>query len=199
LPRTHHFLCIFHIQENLRKNLAGKLGKEYQTFYKEFLHTRNSLFLDDFSRRWTRLLEKYPQTQEYLNRTLNNCCQAWAKCYQVKHFTAGIQSTQRVEVMNRLIKEGTSSTSSLCNLHEQIQKLLDNEAQWSRHNAYLQSLPTNQTPSIIEPIFPKIVELMKKYLIPHILSVQQQQILGSLLYCAKTISKDLISTIKVRI
>ncbi|CAB4473727.1 unnamed protein product [Rhizophagus irregularis] len=197
LPRTHHFLCIFHIQENLRKNLAGKLGKEYQTFYKEFLHTRNSLFLDDFSHRWTRLLEKYPQTQEYLNRTLNNCCQAWAKCYQVKHFTAGIQSTQRVEVMNRLIKEGTSSISSLCNLHEQIQKLLDNEAQWSRHNAYLQSLPTNQTPSIIEPIFPKIVELMKKYLTPHILSVQQQQILGSLLvYRAKTISKDLISTIK---
>ncbi|EXX64746.1 hypothetical protein RirG_139870 [Rhizophagus irregularis DAOM 197198w] len=173
LPRTHHFLCIFHIQENLRKNLAGKLGKEYQTFYKEFLHTRNSLFLDDFSHRWTRLLEKYPQTQEYFNRTLNNCCQAWAKCYQVKHFMAGIQSTQRVEVMNRLIKEGTSSISSLCNLHEQIQKLLDNEAQWSRHNAYLQSLPTNQTPSIIEPIFPKIVELMKKYLTPHILSVQQ--------------------------
>ncbi|UZO09723.1 uncharacterized protein OCT59_029938 [Rhizophagus irregularis] len=133
----------------------------------------NSLFLDDFSHRWTRLLEKYPQTQEYFNRTLNNCCQAWAKCYQVKHFMAGIQSTQRVEVMNRLIKEGTSSISSLCNLHEQIQKLLDNEAQWSRHNAYLQSLPTNQTPSIIEPIFPKIVELMKKYLTPHILSVQQ--------------------------
>ncbi|CAB4484277.1 unnamed protein product [Rhizophagus irregularis] len=73
---SHHFLCIFHIQENLRKNLAGKLGKEYQSFYKEFLHTQNSLFVNDFHRRWTRLLEKYPQTQEYLNRTLNNCHQA---------------------------------------------------------------------------------------------------------------------------
>jgi zinc finger SWIM domain-containing protein 3 len=131
LPETHHLLCIFHIQENLRKNLAGKLGREYKSFYKEFLHTRNSLFVDDFHRRWARLLEKYPHSQEYLNRTLNNCCQAWAKCHQIKHFTAGIQGTQRVEVMNRLIKEGTSS-------HEQTQKLLDNEAQWSRHNTYLQ-------------------------------------------------------------
>ncbi|CAB4443692.1 unnamed protein product [Rhizophagus irregularis] len=154
------------------------------------------LFVNDFHRRWTRLLEKYPQTQEYLNRTLNNCHQAWARCYQTKCFTAGIQSTQRVEVMNHLIKEGTGSTTSLCNLHIQIQKLLDNEAQWARHNAYLQSLPTNQAPSIIEPIFPKVVELMKKYLTPHILSVQQQQILGSLLYRAKIISKESIDTIK---
>lgn len=196
-PETHHFLCIFHIQENLRKNLAGKLGKEYQSFYKEFLHTRNSTFVNDFHRRWTRLLEKYPQTQEYLNRTLNNCYQSWARCHQIKSFTAGVQSTQRVEVMNRLIKEGTGSTSSLCNLNVQVQKLLDNEAQWARHNMYLQSLPTNQAPSIIEPIFLKVVELMKKYLTPHILSVQQQQILGSLLYRAKIISKDLIETIKV--
>ncbi|CAB4446786.1 unnamed protein product [Rhizophagus irregularis] len=57
--------------------------------------------------------------------------------------------------MNRLIKEGISSTSLLCNLQEQIQKLLDNEARWSRYNAYLQSLPTNQIPSIIEPVFSK--------------------------------------------
>ncbi|UZO09960.1 uncharacterized protein OCT59_030169 [Rhizophagus irregularis] len=119
-----------------------------------------------------------------------------ARCYQTKCCTAGIQSTQRVEVMNHLIKEGTGSTTSLCNLHIQIQKLLDNEAQWARHNAYLQSLSTNQAPSIIEPIFPKVVELMKKYLTPHILSVQQQQILGSLLYRAKIISKESIDTIK---
>ncbi|UZN99289.1 uncharacterized protein OCT59_000567 [Rhizophagus irregularis] len=98
--------------------------------------------------------------------------------------------------MNHLIKESTSSTTSLCNLHIQIQKLLNNKAQWARHNAYLQSLPTNQVPSIIEPIFPKVVELMKKYLTPHILSVQQQQILGSLLYCTKIISKESINTIK---
>jgi hypothetical protein len=142
-PKTHHYFCIFHIQENLRKNLAGKLGKEYQSFYKEFLYTRNSSFVDDFHRCWIWLLEKYPQTQEYLNRTLNNCYQTWARCYQIKSFTAGIQSIQRVEVMNWLIKENTSSIYSLCNLHVQVQKLLDNEVQWAQHNAYLQSLPTN--------------------------------------------------------
>ena len=74
--------------------------------------------------------------------------------------------------MNRLIKEGVKSTSSLCNLHEQIQKLLDNEAKWSRHNSYLNALPTNQALSIIEPIFPKVLEILKSYLTSHILAVQ---------------------------
>ncbi|CAG8834415.1 12067_t:CDS:2, partial [Cetraspora pellucida] len=51
-----------------------------------------------------------------------------------------------------------------------------NEAKWARHNSYLNSLPTNQAPSIIEPIFSKILEVLKSYLTPHILAVQQHQI-----------------------
>jgi hypothetical protein len=75
--------------------------------------------------------------------------------------------------MNRLIKEGVNSTSSLCNLHEQVQKLLDNEARWSRYNSYLNTLLINQALSIIEPIFPKVLESLKSFLTPHILAVQQ--------------------------
>ncbi|CAG8731223.1 11168_t:CDS:2 [Gigaspora rosea] len=90
--------------ENVRKNLQIKLGSQFDEFYKEFLHTRNSTFEEDFNRRWTHLL---------------------------KVFTAGMQSTQHVEVMNRLIKEGIRSTSSLHNLNENIQHLLDNEAKWA--------------------------------------------------------------------
>ncbi len=76
--------------------------------------------------------------------------------------------------MNRLIKEDTNSSSSLCNLHDQTQRLLDDEAKWAQHNTYLHSLPTNQTLSIIDPIFFNINELMKHYLTSHILSVQHQ-------------------------
>ncbi|CAG8654664.1 26017_t:CDS:1 [Gigaspora rosea] len=90
--------------------------------------------------------------------------------------------------MNRLIKTGTSSTSSLCSLHNQIQRLLDNEAQWARHNEYLQ-------PSVIEPIFHEVFAIMKEYLLAHIQSIQKQQINGSLFYHAKIISKESINLI----
>ncbi|CAG8707590.1 19638_t:CDS:2, partial [Gigaspora rosea] len=122
MPTAHHFLCLFHIQENLRKNLRCKLA------------------------------------QDCLNHTLQHCFKAWAKYYQVKYFTAGIQSTQRVEMMNRIIKNGVSSSSSL--------------------------------------LFPEVIELLKEYLPPHILSVQFQQILGSLLYRAMLIPRETINTIQ---
>ncbi|CAG8662050.1 24872_t:CDS:2, partial [Gigaspora rosea] len=87
--------------------------------------------------------------------------------------------------MNQLIKKGIRSTSSLHNLNEHIQHLLDNEAKWAQHNNYLASLPTNQTPSVVDSIFPNVLEVLKAYLTPHILAVQQQQINGSLLYRAQ--------------
>ncbi len=48
IPNIHHFLYIFHIQENLRKNLASKLRQDYKSFYKNFLNTQNSLLENDF-------------------------------------------------------------------------------------------------------------------------------------------------------
>ncbi|CAG8634777.1 10535_t:CDS:2, partial [Dentiscutata heterogama] len=74
--------------------------------------------------------------------------------------------------------------------------LLDNEGQWARHNAYLQSLLSNQALSVVEPIFHEVFELIKKYLPSHILSVQKQQIEGSLLYRATLISKESASLIE---
>ncbi|CAG8753034.1 1630_t:CDS:2 [Cetraspora pellucida] len=150
----------------------------------------NSTFENDFYRRWSCLLEKYPQTQDYFNRTLQGCVKSWARFYQLKFFTAGVQSTQRIEVMNKLLKEGVKGTSSLRNLYDHIQNLLDNEAKWARHNSYLNSVPTNQAPSIVESVFQKVVEILKLYITPHILAVQQQQVIGSLLYKVQLRQKD---------
>ncbi len=41
---------------------------------------------------------------------------------------AGIQNTQKDEVINYLIKEDANSSSLLCNLYDQIQRLLDDKA-----------------------------------------------------------------------
>src|SRR5436190_24226535 len=42
-PDTHHLLCIFHIDLNLRKKLKGKLGKHFEEFRRKFYTCRNSL------------------------------------------------------------------------------------------------------------------------------------------------------------
>ena len=39
---------------------------------------------------------------------------AWALCYNRKMFTAGIQSTSRVEAMNSIIASDTNRSTRLC-------------------------------------------------------------------------------------
>ncbi|CAG8561775.1 26144_t:CDS:2 [Gigaspora rosea] len=75
------------------------------------------------------LSAKFPEYTIH-KRDLYNSVQKFRK--PLNQYYVGIQSTQRVEVMNRLIKDGIRSTSLLYNLYENIQKLLDNKAQWAR-------------------------------------------------------------------
>ncbi|RHZ55116.1 hypothetical protein Glove_420g13 [Diversispora epigaea] len=42
-PETYPAHCIFHIAQNLPKNLKGKLGEKWNDFLKQFYHCRNSL------------------------------------------------------------------------------------------------------------------------------------------------------------
>ncbi|GES72527.1 protein FAR1-related sequence 11-like [Rhizophagus clarus] len=44
LPETYAAYCIFHITQNLPKNLKLKLGENWDNFIKQFYQCRNSLF-----------------------------------------------------------------------------------------------------------------------------------------------------------
>ncbi|CAB4425154.1 unnamed protein product [Rhizophagus irregularis] len=105
-PKTHHYLCIFHIQENLRKNLAGKL--------------------------------------EYLNRTLNNCYQAWARCYQIKSFTA----VQQQQILGSLLyRAKTISKDSI--------KAIKNDNQYDYNEGFFKDqfdMPQTKLFSLLEGI-----------------------------------------------
>ncbi|RHZ86139.1 hypothetical protein Glove_54g116 [Diversispora epigaea] len=81
---TYQIHCIFHISENLPKNLKSKL----ELFYK----------------RWSNLTEKYSNAKDYLMRALYPNRQAWARTFTSKIFMAGIQTTSRVESLNNIIK-----------------------------------------------------------------------------------------------
>ncbi|CAG8833697.1 10036_t:CDS:2, partial [Gigaspora margarita] len=55
-----------------------------------------------------KLLLKFPDAAPYLNRALSNEKEKWALCYTSKIFTAGMQSTQRVESQNSIIKNSVN-------------------------------------------------------------------------------------------
>ena len=182
LPETKHNYCIWHIRKNLEKNLKGKLGNIYIDFIKAWNKCRNSFSESEFHKQWNDLLANFPIAKGYLERVLGTNVTSWALCYTHQSFNAGIQSTQRVESYNALIKKSVSRNTTLFELDIQIQLQLDKEEQFERQEEQIEQNPTIGLPNIIDRYFKQINNIIKKYLTPRILKIQHQQINESLLY-----------------
>ncbi|CAB4425742.1 unnamed protein product [Rhizophagus irregularis] len=98
-----------------------------------------------FKQRWNRLLNDYPMAKDYLLRTLDQKFKSWARAYLYKIFTAGIESTARVEGYNWIIKQQLKAKSTLCELADRIDSRLKEEERWNQFHEYKQSTTTNTT------------------------------------------------------
>ncbi|PKY62133.1 hypothetical protein RhiirA4_488071 [Rhizophagus irregularis] len=129
-----------------------------------FYKCRNSLCKPLFFSRWTSLLENFPLAKDYLLRVLWPSNKSWARCYLKQIFTAGIESTSRVEGMNAIIKKTVRSNSTLYQLVDQLSERLISEIQWGRFHEYRSSTTSSISVSIGEDLFPSVIKIMEKYL-----------------------------------
>ncbi|GBB84339.1 hypothetical protein RclHR1_10960008 [Rhizophagus clarus] len=158
--------CLFHIDLNLKKNLRSKLTtKVFNEFRKEFFQCRNTLAPAIFETRWKNLKEKYSSVSNYLNRQLDPLKTKWAICYINIQFTAGANSTQCVESLNKKVHDSIKSTSSLLILVKEIQQLLDNEANFVRIQEYKDEIPSVGQENIAKKYFKSIEKIVSDYLL----------------------------------
>jgi hypothetical protein len=186
LPTTKHNYCIWHIRRNLEKNLKRKLNNKYDDFIRAWNKCRNSFSENVFQKQWYDLLINYPIAQKYLEHVLGTDVTSWALCFTHRSFNAGIQSTQRVESYNALIKQSVKSSTTLFELDTQIQLQLNKEEQFERWEQSNQN-PSVGLPNIISRYYDQIDIIIKKYLTPRVLKMQHQQMNESLLYHASKI------------
>lgn len=189
--------CIFHISENLPKNTKSKLSNQYDEFVRDFYQCRNSLCEELFYERWSKLTDKYPSVKDYLTRVLYPSRQAWARAFTSKIFTAGIQTTSRVEGYNNVIKRELTANSTLCNLASSLDERLRNEAQWNRFFEYRTLSTCMGISSVGHDLFPEVDKLMSEYLTPHILSAERSEIAQCLYFIASKVEPDIIEVIEV--
>ncbi|CAB4438645.1 unnamed protein product [Rhizophagus irregularis] len=181
-PETHHFLCIFYIELNLRKKLKGKLQDQFEPFHAKFLAIRNSLCPKKFETGWEKLINEFPACEHYLTRVLYPCKKSWASFAINRNFTAGIQSTQCVEVTNRIIKEKLNRFSCLTDVVGEIQRVFDQQSKRAILSECKNEIPTRGIPSIMDEYFPNLDKILHKYLTPQILQKQRDQMVQSLCY-----------------
>ncbi|CAG8542881.1 5408_t:CDS:2, partial [Racocetra persica] len=110
-----------------------------------------------------------------------------AKIYVFTTFCAGMQSTQRVESLNGIIKGEVGAKMTLLNLGKSIQTKLEREAQHQRLSEYKNALPTRGLPTISSVFFKTIQNDIKKFLTLESALVQNIQVSQSILYRAHSV------------
>ncbi len=139
------------------------------------------------------MLIKYEQCRSYLEKKLYSCRESWARYSIVKVFTAGVESTQRVESLNGVLKKHMDRGTLLRELVKVIENELDKEAQYSRIRDYYGSNPSTGLPLTYNTIFKDIDSVLKDFLAPIPLSLQRGQMKQALLYQGTLISIEQVN------
>jgi hypothetical protein len=139
-PDVFHGDCIWHLVENIKKNLSkyfrgprgedlGDGGDEDRmgAFLDQFWETYRQGSPDTFDKAWERLLRRFPETIRYLTTQIYPCKEKWAWAWVGSRFTAGMRTTGRVEsehYVYKLLELGPGS-----NLLDLFEKLCDRSTQ----------------------------------------------------------------------
>ena len=182
-PTTKHHFCLFHIRKNLEKHFLSKYrGEKWNKFFAAFCYARNSRVESIFEERWAALLQEYPDATSYLQRYLYPCREAWVLCFTHRAFNAGIQSTQRVESYNSIIKNNVNGSSSLTELEHTIEKLLAKESKFIKLNETIGKLPVSQDEDYHNHYLKEVDISCQYFLTPAILKLQRHEMNRSMHY-----------------
>ena len=128
-----------------------------------------------FEVQWKNLKEKYLAASGNLNRQLDPLKTKWAVCYINIQFTAGANSTQRVESLNKKVHDSVKSSSSLLTLVKEIQQLLDDEANYVRIQEYKDEIPSVGLENVTKRYFSSIEKIVSDYLMaPMVIPICKQ-------------------------
>jgi hypothetical protein len=190
---TYHIHCIWHMSQNLPKRLKHKLGSaDFKTFNKDFWKTRNSLCIEVFEQRFQALLKKFPNSSNYMHSTLYPIRHSWAQAFTSRIFTAGMQSTQRVESINAIVHKAISSSSTIAEVVEFLDSRMQKEELNKSFMAWKYKTTTYHQPFVVDNFFSDINILIKKYLTPHIVEEIHKQMCESVLYKCEKISLEVV-------
>lgn len=126
-PKALHLWCLWHIHQNLRKQLGSKLGSEFPNFVNDFRQCQEQLSETVFWEQYNVLKTRWPETATYLDDQLTGNVRFWAG-FRHTRFTTGAVSTQRGEGLNRHFKRHLSGHSPLSKLFEEVIMTEEKEA-----------------------------------------------------------------------
>ena len=124
LPRSQHRLCVWHMNQNACKHLAGVV-EEYKKFNADFQHCIYDIEEEeDFINEWNRMLDRYGLRDNTWLQRLFEKREQWALVYGRNTFSAHMSTTQRSESMNNELKRYISIKYDMLTFFEHFERLV---------------------------------------------------------------------------
>ncbi|CAG8835204.1 12070_t:CDS:1 [Gigaspora margarita] len=137
---------------------------QFNEFLKDFYTCYNTMVIDIFKSRFEVLKSKYAAATSYIKRQLEPCQMKWAVCYINNQFTAGANSTQQIKSFNKKIHNCIRVNSFLMTLVKEIQKLLDQESEYTRVEKYKRQILMVGVVTILKTFFNSLNAIVDEYL-----------------------------------
>jgi hypothetical protein len=115
---------------------------------------------------------------------------SWARAFTSRIFTAGMQSTQRVESINAIVHKAISSSSTMAEAVEFLDSRMQKEELNKSFMEWKYKSTTYHQPFVVDNFFSNINALIKKYFSSHIVEEIHKQMCESVLYRCEKISLE---------
>ncbi|KAI3647122.1 hypothetical protein MP228_007343 [Amoeboaphelidium protococcarum] len=120
ISEVNHYLCMFHLKQNLSRN-CRKLVSDYDAFEREFMRLASIRDANQFMAQWEKFLQDYPQCSIYLKRALGGRnLKKWPKWAMSSAFTLDLISTSWAESLNAVLSRLLNAKSKLSKVISEI-------------------------------------------------------------------------------
>jgi hypothetical protein len=169
-PDTPIINCVWHVANNFAKYMGTRMASEDSSndHSSRFWLVRDVTTVQEFDDEWSKLVDQYGSGSKIVKKHLNDLYDRrfhWARPWTGTCFTAGAESTQRVEKSHHLIKLLLRKNTSLKGLLDAIERKFETEVQTSEHLDYKSNLKA-MSADVTEAFkyFPDIIEENSRYL-----------------------------------
>ena len=204
IPLSLHMYCLHHAQGNIVQHARRSLQSSFGPFMQDFWAAYRGVSPEEFDRLWNHLTSTYPPMKDYLDRELYPCRKQWAWAWISTTFTAGVQTTGRVESENRVTQASLGAKSSPKQLYDVLNERVSQQTTLNLQRVrdvcnfltfiqfVIHSLPQSsrrQHGRPIESIFPGPLALLREHAGPFALHKCYEQMELSLSYKTEVIHR----------
>ncbi|KAF9608410.1 hypothetical protein IFM89_009776 [Coptis chinensis] len=120
-PQTRHRLCLCHIMRRVPEKLGKLCESDGNFMYKLDKCVYDSLTVDEFERRWKKLIQAYGLTDHDWLQTLYEDRMHWVPAYLKDTLFAGVCSSHREEIVTSFFDGYVSQKTNLKDFIDQIE------------------------------------------------------------------------------